>query len=243
MAAGALYDRLVSIDSLDITHATQSFEKSRNAVRKGWPAYVDSPLAWRGREFLSESQYTYTLNEEDITEIDQALLLFKGTVLSSARIVFNNHFISGLGLDGNEASPWTFPLPNLAARLSSIAFELHRGKGFFVLRGLDPHRWSPEDNAVVYLGICSYIGEKRGKTNQDGDMFSRFHSLPKITKNAGTNRSFNPAHIREAKEMSVSQHGRPVRDSKLALVSITKPTIEYYNNTARHITPTLSAIS
>jgi hypothetical protein len=60
MAAGALYDRLVSIDSLDITHATQSFEKSRNAVRKGWPAYVDSPLAWKGREFLSESQYTYS---------------------------------------------------------------------------------------------------------------------------------------------------------------------------------------
>jgi len=187
MAAGALYERLFPIDSLDSTHATQLFEKSQNAVREGWPAHVDSPLAWKGCEFFCESQYTYTLNEADINEIDKALLLFKGTLISSPNIAFSNHSVLGLGLDGNEASPWTFPLPSLAARLSSFAFEVHRGKGFFVLRGLDPHRWSPEDNAVIYLGICSHIGEMQGRTNQDGDMFSTFHLIPQITRYAGTN--------------------------------------------------------
>lgn len=80
--------------------------------------------------------------------------------------------IIGLGLDGNEVNPMNFPLPSLARNLQYLAYELHEGRGFFVLRGLDPVNYTPEDNAVIYLAIASYIAEKRGKQNEEGDMFS-----------------------------------------------------------------------
>ena len=77
-----------------------------------------------------------------------------------------------LGLDGNEVNPSNFPLPSLTYSLKSLAEELHEGMGFFIIRGLDPANYSPEDNAVIYLGIISHIAEKWGKQNEDGDMFS-----------------------------------------------------------------------
>jgi hypothetical protein len=68
-----------------------------------------------------------------------------------------------LGLYGNEVNSSNFSLPSLAYTLKSLGQELYEGLGFFVIRGLDPAKYSPEDNAAIYLGITSHIAEKRGK--------------------------------------------------------------------------------
>jgi len=73
-----------------------------------------------------------------------------------------------------------------------LAVELHRGKGFFVVRGLNPNAYSLEDNTIIFLGMSSYIGEKRGKQTDDGRIFS---------------------HLRNAVEMNASQQNRPLKDS------------------------------
>jgi hypothetical protein len=44
---------------------------------KGWPMYLDSPLAWDGAQFQSEEEYTYLLTDQDKLEIETALASFK----------------------------------------------------------------------------------------------------------------------------------------------------------------------
>ncbi|KAF5972031.1 Clavaminate synthase-like protein [Fusarium bulbicola] len=65
-----------------------------------------------------------------------------------------------------------------------------------MLRGLDPTKFSVEDNALLYLGLSSYITPTRGKQDEEGNMF---------------------LHIREAKEMAAPQTERPARDSNARL--------------------------
>lgn len=65
-----------------------------------------------------------------------------------------------------------FPLPNLAKRLEECSDSLHTGRGFFVVKGLDMSRFSVEDGVILYLGIASYIGDKRGVQDRKGNVLS-----------------------------------------------------------------------
>lgn len=40
---------------------------------------------------------------------------------------------------------------------------MQSGRGFFVLRGLTPDKYSIEDNIIIYTGVSSYIGPIRGR--------------------------------------------------------------------------------
>jgi hypothetical protein len=75
-------------------------------------------------------------------------------------------------LDGSEISVINFPLPNLGAKLLQLTQQLHDTIGFFVLRGLNPEEYSQEDNILIFLGISSYVGEKRGRQDEAGSMLS-----------------------------------------------------------------------
>jgi len=144
-----------------------------------WPRELKSQLAWDGADYCDSKLYTYHLSEDEILEADQALKNFKS-----------------LNLGGNEISRETFSLPSLGARLDSLAQELHTGRGFCNIRGLKPEAYSPEDNILLYLGISSYLGEIRGKQDDDGYML---------------------AHVRDSKLSAASQDDRPFRDSHLKL--------------------------
>jgi len=77
-------------------------------------------------------------------------------------------------MDLGDVNRDTFPLLGLRTKLENIAHTLHSGIGFTVLRGLQPKRYSSLDNAIIYLGITSYIAETRGCQDSSGNMFSRF---------------------------------------------------------------------
>jgi len=85
--------------------------------------------------------------------------------LTSARI--------DLGLDGDCVCPENFPLPTIQYLLADITTDVHYGRGFAVLRGLDPSRYTAEDNMLLFLGISSYIGNRRGRQGQGGEMISK----------------------------------------------------------------------
>ncbi|KAH8682705.1 hypothetical protein BX600DRAFT_506272 [Xylariales sp. PMI_506] len=140
----------------------------------GWATWEQPIVAWDGADFRNEEQYTYVLTTGEIHEIEAAL--------------------ENLGLDGQDIRCDNFPLPSLAGRLFELAKELHFGRGFFALRGLDPAKYSQEDNVLIFLGISSYIGDKRGIQDVKGHLFG---------------------HIREAKAMEATQSERPIRDSNL----------------------------
>lgn len=78
-------------------------------------------------------------------------------------------------LDGDEVNKENFPLPILGRRLEQACVDIYYGRGFVIVRGLDPDAFSVEDLTVIYLGVSSYIAESRGKQDQRGSMMSRFY--------------------------------------------------------------------
>lgn len=80
----------------------------------------------------------------------------------------------GLGSIGTDVARDTFPLPVLGMKLSAVCHDIYDGRGFAIVRGLNPDDYSVEDMTVVYLGVSSYIGERRGKQDQRGSMLSKF---------------------------------------------------------------------
>jgi hypothetical protein len=73
-------------------------------------------------------------------------------------------------LHGDLVTQETFPLPTLRNVLQVLCNEVHNGKGFFVLRGLDPEKYSVEDGMVIFLGIQTYIAEQRARQDDKGNM-------------------------------------------------------------------------
>lgn len=140
-----------------------------------WPKQLKGDLTWDGTSFLSEEDYMLKLTNEDVLEVRAALQSF-----------------NELGLYGNEVSSSNFPLPNLGQKLLRTTLDLHRGKGFAIIRGLNPKDFSPEDNLIIFLGLSSYIGPKRGRQDEDGNMLM---------------------HIRDAKRSKTAQQNRPTRYS------------------------------
>jgi hypothetical protein len=82
MAPSAIFEPVGSFESLITTSKLEELKKSvlrKEPEEKSWPAYMDTPLSWKGPLFSSETEYTYTLSDEEIIEIDRALYLFKGS--------------------------------------------------------------------------------------------------------------------------------------------------------------------
>ncbi|KAK5449277.1 hypothetical protein LTS15_008819 [Exophiala xenobiotica] len=117
----------------------------------GWPKSVEGRMVWSADSFKSEDDVVVHLSHEDIRELEYALKRF-----------------NELELDGYEVEPDNFPLPTLAKKLHSVRDEVYDGKGFTILRGLDPDAYSTGDLTIIYLGISSYIAPITGKQDQKG---------------------------------------------------------------------------
>ncbi|KAI5918225.1 hypothetical protein F4810DRAFT_726209 [Camillea tinctor] len=125
----------------------------RTDLPEGWPKAFYGPLAWKKSDISDNFPFIYNLGDCEKKEIDLAL-----------------KYCKGLGKKGSDVTQSSFPLPNLSEKLGEIRDNLYRGRGFSTIRGLDVDKYSPDDLVIVYLGITSYIGEIRGKQNQDGVM-------------------------------------------------------------------------
>lgn len=143
-----------------------------------WPAQMEGDTCWDSSTFGGEEDFVLTLTDDEVDEVRAAV----------------RHFNS-LGLYGSEVSPSTFPLPTLGRKLLRLASDLHCGKGFAAIRGLNPGNFSAEDNVIVFLGISSYIGAQRGRQDEEGNMLM---------------------HIRDAKLSKAAQQDRPTRYSSRA---------------------------
>lgn len=81
---------------------------------------------------------------------------------------------TALGLDGDLVSKDNFPLPILGPRLDEIRRDVYNGKGFGVIRGLNPDKYSVEDLSILYLGIQSYIANRLGRQDKKGNMMGSY---------------------------------------------------------------------
>ncbi|KAH6957614.1 hypothetical protein BKA56DRAFT_602221 [Ilyonectria sp. MPI-CAGE-AT-0026] len=95
----------------------------------------------------------YTLSTVETNELECALGSFKA-----------------LGLDGDLVSPTNFQLPTLGPQLRRLHRDIYNSKGFGVIRGLRPQRYSVEDLIILYLGLQSYIANQLGRQDEKGNM-------------------------------------------------------------------------
>ncbi|KAF5630169.1 family oxidoreductase [Fusarium tjaetaba] len=122
------------------------------SVPDGFPKQLTGDLVWEGDSVGQSYDWTFKLSEEQLGEIDQALRHFKD-----------------LGLSLGHISTETFPLPKLHSELRKLSDELHKGHGFFVIRGVNVDNYTREENAIIYVGISSHIASQRGRQDSKFD--------------------------------------------------------------------------
>ncbi|KAK3323758.1 hypothetical protein B0T19DRAFT_213248 [Cercophora scortea] len=156
-------DRVERLKALNVDRPT--------ALPAGWPLQVDTERAWSKADFKSEDEFIVHFSPEDIAEIEAGLEFFK-------------NLPGGLGPD--DVKQDTFPLPSLGSRLVEVSKTIHDGRGFVVLRGLNPDKYSSFDNILIYLGVTSYIAETRGLQDFDGRMLLHIQSVVEDVKQHGS---------------------------------------------------------
>ncbi|KAL1634454.1 hypothetical protein SLS58_010650 [Diplodia intermedia] len=117
---------------------------------QGFPSHLhNSDLCWTGPD-IEPGHYLIQFSAEDIAALENAMEGFKN-----------------LELPLSSLDPTVFYLPTeIAARLRVVSKIVHSGIGFAVLRGLDPEKYSEEENAIIYCGVASHIGIQRSANSR-----------------------------------------------------------------------------
>ncbi|KXX81456.1 hypothetical protein MMYC01_201762 [Madurella mycetomatis] len=124
-------------------------------------AWIDGhPMAWAPDDFddadgAANPSYVVNIDEQGVADVETTLESFKQ-----------------LGLDGDAVTRNSFPLPTLQAQLERASRDVHQGRGFAIVRGLDPRKYTVQDNVTIFLGIANYIGEQRGAQDKRGTMLT-----------------------------------------------------------------------
>jgi hypothetical protein len=65
-----------------------------------------------------------------------------------------------------------------------IRRDIYCGKGFGLVRGLDPQRYSVEDLTTIYLGMQSYVGNLQGRQDKKGNMLGELMPPPQASNHS-----------------------------------------------------------
>jgi TfdA family taurine catabolism dioxygenase TauD len=102
---------------------------------------ITAPSAWRPRDFADRDEYTVALTDAHRAAFDAALAASRAT-----------------GRPTEELAKDDFPLRPIAADVAAWSDEVLHGRGFVVLRGLAPDRYSVDDLAAIFWGLGARLG-------------------------------------------------------------------------------------
>ncbi|KAI0974524.1 hypothetical protein F4678DRAFT_470516 [Xylaria arbuscula] len=119
----------------------------------GYPSRVCNSFAWTKTDFAGEASYVYRLSAAELAELHRAKDDFKAQEL-----------------DGNLVNQDNFRLPSLGPKLRVLSEDIYNGRGFHIVRGLDPSDYSVEDLAIIRLGVQAYIADQCGRQDHRGNM-------------------------------------------------------------------------
>ncbi len=106
------------------------------------PKKIERPSAWIGEKMVKQKEKWITeLLPEEIKELKQAA----------------QNFIDN-SLDLGTITKINFPLPLLEGKLKDIQFNLIKGIGFDLIRGLPVTSYTQKIAATIFCGIGTYIG-------------------------------------------------------------------------------------
>lgn len=113
------------------------------------PAGIAGPAAWTAADLVPD-EWVNVLTPAEIAEIEAA-----------ARA------LAAAGSDLVGVAPKDFPLPQVAHRLRAILEgQVLGGRGFAVIRGLDPKRFDRRQVAAAFLGVGAHLGAARPQNAQ-----------------------------------------------------------------------------
>lgn len=70
--------------------------------------------------------------------------------------------------DLSSISSTTFELPaSLSRRLGQVSDQVYKGHGLQVVRGIDPSKYSPRQDVILYAGVSAYVCPQRGFSDVD----------------------------------------------------------------------------
>jgi alpha-ketoglutarate-dependent taurine dioxygenase len=102
---------------------------------------ITGACVWRGSDMAKSPRWQRHLSQAQLAEIDRALAAAKARALGWQEMTLED-----------------FPLPCFAPLADEIRAELEEGSGILLLRGLDPARYTPQEQRILYAGLCRHIG-------------------------------------------------------------------------------------
>jgi hypothetical protein len=145
-------------------------------VPSGWPTRLHGPLAWRRDDLADVRNFVYVLSEQEQKEVASALQHFKGESFGHTGSG-SDSYVTALNIPVSTVTRATFPLPDLGKRLVQLQDLIYDGPGFVIVRGLKLEAYGDVDIAVIFLGVSSYIAERRGKQDRRGSMLSELKQI------------------------------------------------------------------
>jgi len=183
MATAIVQTPVLDYSSLGASAHTFSHaeETTNEKTLQGFPAQYANERVWTGSEMLKkQDEWVTVLTAEEQSHIVNAL----------------RHF-QGLKLGPDAITTETFPLPaEIHNRLRSISHALYEGRGFGVVRGVDPSQFTAEENVLVYAGISAHIAPLRGFQ----DIYREtviYHVVSEETKQGAGDQDLRPAFTNE----------------------------------------------
>ena len=111
---------------------------------------VTGPANWRGVDLQNSESWIYRLNNEEKTEVEQAVM----------RVSEHNILLK-------DMTPDDFSLPLLAPVLNKLQEELEEGSGLKLLRGFPTASLSKDHLRVMYWGIGLHVGTAVSQSNRN----------------------------------------------------------------------------
>lgn len=118
---------------------------------------TDPPArAWRRDDLSGEGALFHRLTDQTLHQIEQAMA-----------------FCAANGLTVDTVEQEDFRLPAFARDVPDLRARLDTGRGFVVLRGIDPQRWSEPEMEIIGWALCNYMGQPiRQGIGQDRRFFT-----------------------------------------------------------------------
>src|SRR5687768_3007358 len=102
---------------------------------------IRGACVWRGGEMARSARWRRLLSPVQLAELDAALAAARARRLA-----------------WHAVRAADFPLRSFAALVDDIRAELEEGSGIVLLQGIEPGRYTPDEQKLLYAGLCRHIG-------------------------------------------------------------------------------------
>jgi len=127
---------------------------------------IGGPASWTGKDLMEKKWWGYELPTSALAELDDALKYAYTTSLD-----WEGEIPMNMAQD-------KFPLKGAADIFAEMSDELENGTGAAMLANIPVEKYTVEELGVLYLGICSYIGNVVQQSSAGLRSKSRGYGMP-----------------------------------------------------------------